>query len=1295
MIKTIIITFFAYGLLILLLGSLNYKKKERNLQLWVPVLLFLFATTILSIDYYIPFKLVQIVEGMFPNLLLKGYLLANILLLTLFVALKSIGRSGHFAFKKFATTSFFTSIKKRIPSNILKAIQQEKYIGYKKINYDWIINPAFTFPRKAFLYGTYVCIGINVVAILASQMGELSFLVTILPRFPILSLLLFLEFYWYLSGNNPKQQKEIYKGKDASFQYKTNYKSLYDDYKTTLNQGILLDREFSKPGGNNISFSYEKLSNNQSTQAKINQVCTKLKMKNVKINESYCEVLRDLLEDKDVLVGDVNYNDISPYLFAAIETMLLTNKKIIVITPSDKKSVTNWLRKSINDLNGLDYFWNIAAIEDVMEQNIDYDLMVTKPLDLLSDAGLAFIKKHSATTNVEAVFVLEGEKLLAEYSSPLHIFMNCLRDITEKDPQIGIFTDMYYEVEHHVRTVFNTTPAITHASIPRENSIYFIGWKKELNSKCSKQLIPTIHRNSEFESTLALPAMKHGVKKITLLEDKAITTKENLNEIFNNYKNQLSNFGIDLKSRTTILEDIIRSYEQWNLPVENENFLIINDQENNIVNSLVNNWSLGKNNSFIHIISPPYLLRDYLTANFDYFLENRKAVAPFSVRLAYTKARLAWTLIQRLSLSYLPEEKVEIYLKQANIKKLSVMEGIKELFKQTLRVDRRLLNSIDVTYKNVFNQKKMQYSTEKYYSLLLSPNQDTTRKMFSFYKIVSQEGQLLGDILGGHIFQNYLPGQIKCWQGKRFQIEKIDEEAQQIDVFFEESKDEAFYKHDQTFIITGEASHVSCDEVITKYFHFNFSSIEISFEVETHGYFSFHDEINLVGNSTTYVPLNAHRRVQTKREYDNGNILEIQVKSYGDKIKNRNKVAYTLSFLLNEVFRSLYPHTYQYISVCSPYNIFEMEQGENDHREKESTIEEKQYDRRIKQYIPKMTPYHNEVELNDDKTIKLYIFEDSPIHVGMIESIKHNWQQIVDLLDDYLYWLLKNSEESSHTYIKLGGLEVYKNFDLQATSELLSLWSSNENIKENRIAFFEQKSLENQQSDYDSLDDIFDDITMSDPENQSIETRVCDFCNEGFAAAQIIELDDGRERCIHCHNSAVDNVSEVVELYKEVRQFMVDQFGITLREDITIEVKSSKEINEESGRTFTTTENFDPRITGKAIMTASGQAKIMLENGATKIQTMATIAHELTHIWQFDNLEIDFMGIEDIEGHATWVEVYLCEMLGEKDFAYRLREEMEYRDDEYGRGYRKIVEDLKNNTEIFTPFSMFNVKVVK
>ncbi|MCD8110985.1 MAG: hypothetical protein LUE14_13000 [Clostridiales bacterium] len=186
----------------------------------------------------------------------------------------------------------------------------------------------------------------------------------------------------------------------------------------------------------------------------------------------------------------------------------------------------------------------------------------------------------------------------------------------------------------------------------------------------------------------------------------------------------------------------------------------------------------------------------------------------------------------------------------------------------------------------------------------------------------------------------------------------------------------------------------------------------------------------------------------------------------------------------------------------------------------------------------------------------------------------------------------------------------------------------------------------------------------------------CDFCGAAMTGTEYEVLQDGRERCMACSRTAIKTEAEFVELYKMVKNSMQSYYGIRLNVPVKVRMVNAKRLHRALGKTFVPTGNADGRVLGVAISSREGYL-LLLENGSPRISSAMTMAHELTHIWQYLNWDrkeiLNRYGRNNelliYEGMAKWSEIQYAYLTGEMSSARREEIITRHREDEYGRGF--------------------------
>ena len=190
------------------------------------------------------------------------------------------------------------------------------------------------------------------------------------------------------------------------------------------------------------------------------------------------------------------------------------------------------------------------------------------------------------------------------------------------------------------------------------------------------------------------------------------------------------------------------------------------------------------------------------------------------------------------------------------------------------------------------------------------------------------------------------------------------------------------------------------------------------------------------------------------------------------------------------------------------------------------------------------------------------------------------------------------------------------------------------------------------------------------------DSRYCDFCGTEIYGVEYETLSDGRDRCIHCSRTAIKTEEEFRRIFEEVRRNMESFFGIRINAGVRVEMVNSKTLHKRLGKAFIPTPGFDGRVLGVAISDKYGYT-LLVENGSPRMMSMLTMAHELTHIWQYLNWNDKHirkkygrkLRLEIYEGMAKWAEIQYAYLINEPATAKREEILTMMRNDEYGHGF--------------------------
>ena len=265
-------------------------------------------------------------------------------------------------------------------------------------------------------------------------------------------------------------------------------------------------------------------------------------------------------------------------------------------------------------------------------------------------------------------------------------------------------------------------------------------------------------------------------------------------------------------------------------------------------------------------------------------------------------------------------------------------------------------------------------------------------------------------------------------------------------------------------------------------------------------------------------------------------------------------------------------------------------------------------------------------------------------------------------------------------FLLYGGTELPEILELQGTFDLLKgMGFDNSGLKQAR----EGKSIA--------------EMIENSYEPRQPGKHYCDFCGAELTGKEMEVLKDGRERCMVCSRTAIKSEKEFISIYREVIRNMDLFYGVKIKVPVRVKMVNSKRLHKALNKTFVPTGEPDGRVLGVAIRKGD-EYTILVENGAPRIQSIMTLAHETTHIWQYLNWNRSAIRkkygkdkeLEVYEGMAKWSEIQYAYLINEIIVAKKEEIVTRQRPDEYGVGFCRYVNKypLSEGTELRgdTPF---------
>ena len=503
--------------------------------------------------------------------------------------------------------------------------------------------------------------------------------------------------------------------------------------------------------------------------------------------------------------------------------------------------------------------------------------------------------------------------------------------------------------------------------------------------------------------------------------------------------------------------------------------------------------------------------------------------------------------------------------------------------------------------------------------------------------------------------QNFAVGQIHSFLGRPYEIVEYNESTRTL-LVSRNNKDVLFYKPHLTISIGNNRSPIKgmnrMDNPPKEWRHrltgqplsIAFDGFETEVSVQTHEWFEF-TKYTVSGYEKT-------KTQQKPRKYKNGKVLKVSLRflrkpEYLIRIDDIRK---SLQLLLYEAMPSIFPHHSQYLIISS----IDMT------------------DRDTPEPLPWIFNLLDIEDATEDGVLTYYFTEDAHIDLGLLGAIsrKDTFLYILSKIYDYLMWLCEGHEDNpdnydEYRYKKNIDKLAFLKYGTNALPPYLDIDLMINFIKD----FFENDK------------DLTGNVYTRQKERDFIGT--CDFCRSKMKNSKMQRLDDGRMRCPDCSKDAIDTEDQFEDLCGKVKAAFLTHLGIDFN---TIPHKarfvSAVELHKMKGVEFSITNGYDVRkLLGFARITTGGKESFFVENGYKPDQTFGIIAHEMTHIWEYQDesfLKVSKTNEDLAEGLAVWTDLFLSRKNGATNIEERKAHWLA-RTDEYGRGLRFIMEKCPDN----------------
>ncbi len=822
--------------------------------------------------------------------------------------------------------------------------------------------------------------------------------------YPVFSVILVGEIYFFLDGASRREYIKDILGEDEDA-YKTVNYSLLRKYL----RNIFGDKLLSENTNVNLSLSNETTNDEvlenlrANADPKVNSFATyfsKLNKSGFVLDHNYLNSSLDLLNGKSILFNNPFYKDLIPYAFYPMNRALLCRKKILVVLGrhSVEDEIIQWIEDGIESVTNIPFMWRVGILSN---SNEDLDIGILTRSDIINISVQQNNKEF--LENVGFVVILEPSKLITTAQIGLNLLVKKCRKDEDKNIVFCLCDKNCDGLVDAMSHILMTSLTEVSATNKHQGTCSYMCWESDGDYIHHRQL-PNISRYLGMGTELSFAALKNQVSKATWYGGDAFPVTD-MNWIARQYYYDLMKYAA-LPTNQEAMNDYFKTSSNfWSAEISKNNYFTVEDESYNMYEILRDFSTRSTEQGFVNVISSAYLLKDYMADNNTIFETDAKAIPCLVADFARTKRNVILRLLLLMSEDVIDEDTVK---KEFSLSGLPVLNIRKQLWYEIFRS----LSSVDVVaelpdnyekainvafgYKLELQNENKVYNesvimSEERYNFELTKMQTVyfiTDKFFIQHFIANlksasyisedEKGEkyYLGSELRDHIYQKILPGQFFTYSGKYYEMQYVTHDGQ---VLVRRASDHIegrpTYRQLRNYIISSLKTANSIGAVQ------NIDGIEIThmyadFSVTTDGYYKMDKYNDFL--SAKKVQFSGEKSRIPDRKYCNKAILRIDL----PKIENSltDNVRYTITLLLNEIFKSLFAENSPYIVALT----------DDSHISSENMVK----------------PLSYTLNVNSDGCSKdsIYIIEDSNLDMGLLITVERNLSRIFRIIEDYLSW---------------------------------------------------------------------------------------------------------------------------------------------------------------------------------------------------------------------------------------------------------------------------------------------------
>ncbi len=1033
--------------------------------------------------------------------------------------------------------------------------------------------------------------------------------------YPTVSMVILVELFWFLNGKEKKLEPEEV---PETWSRQQGRIVDLDEVEKTLLQihgrnrevGIFCsdDVENPRPGGRELEVESDPLLKN---------ISEFIQSQGYVRDDNYLAGIQALHGGRDTLFAAPLYSSIGVYLYAYLNVRIAMGEGIVVICQREEE--IDAIMENLNQgfqrvIQAHKPLWSIVK-RDQLKQDALVDLLVLTPQDFCDEQ--LYLDGRRFFPKVTMALLPDADRVIRANNYYCLLISQRLRQAAGRRVQyLFLSTRNTLNLDNSLYQYFNLEEPIFRAQdYYSYGSVRLYVWK---TGNDGTVLLDNGAQNVLLEVSISNVASMMGVPHINVVSDGAI------------FPNQVSAQWLDV-------------YDAQERPI---GFVIVSDDGYNLPGVIfAYSRYIGKKASVLHVISRPYLLRDYFFEQAPrYFYEQPLMEQSMAEHAEMRKSEMVLLLCRLMRGMEL--EQFAATMERMTGETLDFDDRTGEPLRSSVQ---RLVNRCaaeglgyepEAVSFSIARERGEQFREARILTVRDEAALDALLASTELVQVrfTGQRKTVHLDLFRRMLGQRYMVGQNLVYDHRNYEIKYIDYQRGIIEV------DDANAVHGipQDYIQIrsytmpeGNPLRTLCLECLkdegtelppgveTTCLHYrgteqilqSMTMVRVSsgyaFRSDTEGYYMMRSDLealDLTGNAVTERKLNGGMRAKLHREVQQAIYLALE-----GEFSQSDRLTMTLAVLLQEMMKTIFPNQYFCISVCP---ILESPEGIYGHRDPLCS--------QIAGMYPKLKNWGGTRE----HSIELLIVDDCRGGTGALDLLYDQegvfLSNILGMLCDYLDW--QRTHEAG-TYFYFGAGTEPELYDLAGLRQVLQPYKRR----------------------YVREADLFAELAGRNR---------CGFCGESLQTGEVCLWQDRINICGHCEEEYRPDEEECGQILGYIQDWLNCRFHVKPVEDIRVEQIPADAFQ------------------GSAVSELNlGSHTIYLARELPLTAAHLSLLQNVVRLWQLEQLSIN--GDPELEGQVQYVTLQYLEELKQYQHRRRLCRRLMIDKSAGGEGFRNLDRALR------------------